>query len=65
MELDGHPTQDIVEELQKRGARVFKGNEAGPDRPELKPREDLRRQGVWVFLPREAYETGFDDSPVG
>jgi hypothetical protein len=60
MEIDGHPTQDIVEELERRGAVSFKGNTLGPqlDLPEdsvtLVP-------GIWLFLPPKAYETEIDE----
>lgn len=65
MEPEGHPTQDLVEELQRRGGLVYPGTDAGPeaDSLELAIRRKDHRQGVWLFLPTEAYETGFDEIP--
>lgn len=65
MEPEGHPTQDLIDELQKRGGVIFAGTEAGPDPDalELARKRQGRKRGVWLFLPPEAYETGFDDFP--
>lgn len=65
MELDGHPTHDIIEELKRRGALSFRGTRAGPDAKEM---EFLRKRGdgdgvQWLMLPREVFETGFDEEP--
>ncbi|MGH7425674.1 MAG: hypothetical protein ACREJP_05860 [Candidatus Methylomirabilales bacterium] len=63
MELEGHPTQDLVEELERRGGMVYPGNETGPD-PEhltLARHRAEHEPGVWVYLPKEAYDTGFDE----
>jgi hypothetical protein len=63
MELEGHPTQDIVDELQRRGAVLHSGNSLGPqaklsqssgDRIELE-------RGIWLFLPEQAYLTEIDE----
>jgi hypothetical protein len=65
MEPEGHPTQDLVDELQRRGGLIFGGTDAGPDPDNLefaRHRQEHKR-GVWLFLPAEAYETGFDDLP--
>lgn len=65
MELDGHPTQDIVEELERRGAVVYPGTDAGPDprHLELPRRRAAHERGLWLFLPRGAYDTGIDELP--
>ena len=65
MELEGHPTQDLVEELQRRGGLAYPGNDSGP-KPETLELARHRKEatpGVWLFLPAEAYETGVDDEP--
>ncbi len=66
MEVEGHPSQDLLEELERRGGVRVAGTAAGP------PIESLRFiteklgdvPGVWVFLPREAFLTGLDEPPV-
>ncbi len=66
MEIEGHPTQDLIEELQRRGALRLEGASSGP------PSESLLFvterlgdvPGVWLFLPREAFMTGLDESPI-
>lgn len=65
MELDGHPTQDIVEELQRRGALLYPGTSTGPDPEHLRlaRHRENRESGLWLFLPRGAYDTGFDEAP--
>lgn len=65
MELEGHPTQDIVDELQRRGGLVYQGADSGPEPEalELARHRKSRTQGMWVFLPSEAYDTGVDDEP--
>jgi len=66
MEIEGHPTQDLLEELERRGAIRIVGSSAGP-------RDDTVRfvserlgdvEGLWMFLPREVFMTGLDDPPV-
>ncbi|HVF52406.1 MAG TPA: hypothetical protein VNC78_02240 [Actinomycetota bacterium] len=47
MEMNGHPTQDILDELVKRGAVRMPGDETGS----------------WLFLPDEIFMTGMDDPP--
>ena len=65
MEIDGHPTQDLVEELERRGALRVDGTSSGP-------REDSLRlvterigvtPGFWLFLPYETFLTGVDEVP--
>ncbi|HVE76860.1 MAG TPA: hypothetical protein VND22_08885 [Actinomycetota bacterium] len=65
MELDGHPTQDIVEELQRRGGLLYQGTDMGPDEEALTlPRHRSEHErGLWVFLPTAAYETEIDEMP--
>lgn len=65
MELEGHPTQDLVDELQQRGGLLYQGTDAGPDSGalELARHRKERERGVWLFLPVQAYDTGLDDIP--
>ena len=65
MEIDGHPTQDLIEELQRRGALRLDGTAAGPNVEALRfATEQVGDEpGFWLFLPRGAYMTGFDDYP--
>lgn len=65
MEIEGHPTQDIVEELERRGAARLDGAGAGPSPDAL---AFIRERfgdapGYWLFLPVEAFDTGFDEVP--
>jgi hypothetical protein len=65
MELEGHPTHDIVEELERRGALMIRGSSNGPEAETV---ETLRREapglrGNWLFLPDEVYATGMDEYP--
>ena len=65
MEIDGHPTQDLVEELERRGALRIDGSSAGPQAESLRfvteRMEDVA--GFWLFLPYEAFLTGVDEVP--
>jgi hypothetical protein len=65
MEIDGHPTQDIIEELERRGAIRATGGAAGPHDDAV--RFILERvgqgKGFWLFVPEETYQTGFDELP--
>lgn len=65
MELEGHPTQDIVEELQRRGGLAYSGDDSGPDDEslELARHRKVHERGMWLFLPPGAYETGLDEIP--
>ena len=65
MELDGHPTHDLVGELQTRGAFLYPGTGTGPDRryQDLQPPPDPDERGLWLYLPPEVYDTGFDEPP--
>jgi hypothetical protein len=62
MEIDGHPTQDMVEELERRGAVKVPGASAGPRVDALRFLNEMgEREGFWLFLPSEAFMTGVDD----
>lgn len=66
MEIEGHPTQDMIEELEGRGAIRMEGSSSGP------PAETVRFVaervgeigGLWLFLPFETFLTGFDEPPL-
>lgn len=65
MEIDGHPTQDLVDELQRRGAVLHSGNSLGPQTVLSQPPSghiELER-GLWLFLPPRAYDTQIDEAP--
>ncbi len=66
MEIEGHPTQDLIEELERRGALRVVGTSAGPAHESLlfvtERLGDVA--GMWLFLPREAFMTGLDDPLV-
>ena len=66
MEIEGHPTQDIIEELERRGAVRVEGSAAGPRVESLRFLTERLGDvpGVWMFLPRETFLTGMDDPPV-
>lgn len=66
MEIEGHPTQDLIEELERRGAIRIPGSTAGPsvDSLELLNQRFGDSQGSWLFLTNEAYDTGFDEFPA-
>lgn len=55
MEIEGHPTLDLITELEQRGARRVPGPPAGPD-PDA-----AEAAGLWLFLPPEAFLTGLDE----
>lgn len=66
MEIEGHPTQDLIEELERRGAIRLSGSSAGPQSDTLLFLSERLGEvpGVWMFLPRETFMTGLDDPPV-
>ena len=66
MEIEGHPTQDLVEELERRGAIRMEGPSAGPPAEALVFLHERLGDvpGLWVFLPREVFMTGVDDPLV-
>ena len=63
MEIDGHPTEDMLEELERRGALRLEGPASGPQPDALRfVGERLgETPGIWLFLPRSAFDTGFDE----
>jgi hypothetical protein len=65
MEIEGHPTQDVVEELERRGAIRLEGDIEGPRADTLRfLAEQLDNgHGFWLFLPHSSFMTGFDDPP--
>jgi hypothetical protein len=65
MEIDGHPTQDLIEELERRGALRVVGTTGGPRAESLRFVEQMLgdQSGYWLFLPRSAYDTGLDEIP--
>lgn len=65
MEIEGHPTQDILEELLRRGAIRAEGSGSGPrsDALAFVAERAGDAAGLWLFLPYQAFETGMDDLP--
>ena len=62
MELEGHPTQDLLDELERRGCAPVPGTAAGPT---LDPSEAKRTDpGLWLFVPPEAFDTEIDEKPT-
>ena len=67
MEIDGHPTQDMIEELEQRGAVRLHGSSAGPRVDTLRFLTEQHPEevpGIWLFLPGQVFRTGMDESPV-
>ena len=66
MEIEGHPTQDLIEELERRGAVRVDGGSSGPRTETLRFITERVGDvpGLWVFLPREAFMTGLDEPPI-
>lgn len=66
MEPEGHPTQDLVDELQNRGATLHPGTAAGPDAESLNlvRRGGEAEPGYWMFVPVSAWETEIDEPPA-
>jgi hypothetical protein len=62
MEVDGHPTQDMVDELIRRGARMHLGTSLGPQSLEVRGELSIEK-GLWLFLPERAYDTDIDEPP--
>ena len=65
MEIEGHPTQDLIEELERRGALRIDGSSAGPRVESLRFVTERMADvgGFWLFLPYEAFHTGVDEVP--
>lgn len=66
MEIEGHPTQDLVEELERRGALRVAGTTTGPNAEAIVFLSERLGEvaGLWMFLPRQAFETGMDEPLV-
>ena len=66
MEIEGHPTQDLLEELERRGAVRLDGTSAGPRTETLRFLTERIGDvpGLWLFMPRETFLTGLDDPLV-
>ncbi|MBA2427318.1 MAG: hypothetical protein H0V60_09605 [Actinobacteria bacterium] len=64
MEIEGHPTVDLITELVGRGAVLIPGSSSGPD-PDIIPVVGgvEERGGQWLFLPNDAFRTGLDEVP--
>ena len=65
MEIDGHPTQDLIEELERRGAFRIEGTASGPNAEATRFVAERvgETAGFWLFLPFDTFLTGFDDVP--
>lgn len=65
MEIDGHPTQDLIEELERRGALRAVGSGSGPNVDALRFISERHGDdpGFWLFVPSETFMTGVDDVP--
>lgn len=65
MEMEGHPTQDLVDELTRRGAIRAEGTGQGPEPEALRFIAETMGpgRGFWMFLPRETFFTGMDEIP--
>ncbi len=65
MEIDGHPTQDLIDELERRGAVRVAGTAGGPRVEALRFLNERvgDAPGYWMFLPYETFDTGFDEIP--
>jgi hypothetical protein len=64
MEIEGHPTQDLVDELEERGALRVDGTSSGPRIEGLRRLADRlgeESSGFWMFLPATTFLTGFDE----
>ena len=61
MEIEGHPTVDLIAELEARGATRLPGTAAGPE-PSTPPGTP-DEAGFWLFLPGRVFATGLDDVP--
>lgn len=66
MEIEGHPTQDLVEELERRGAIRLDGHAGGPNAEAVRFLEEQAGEvpGFWLFLPHRTFMTGFDEIPL-
>lgn len=64
MEIEGHPSQDLIEELERRGVTRLDGSSRGPSEDALRFAADRPEvSGFWLFVPAETFQTGFDELP--
>lgn len=65
MEIEGHPTQDLIEELERRGGIRVDGTQGGPASEAVRFIGERvgEARGYWLFLPYETFMTGVDDLP--
>ena len=65
MEIEGHPSQDLVEELERRGAIRIDGTTQGPNDEAVRFLTERAGDvpGFCMFLPRQTFQTGFDEIP--
>jgi hypothetical protein len=65
MEVEGHPTQDLIDELEARGALRVEGASTGPRVDSLRFAVERagEQPGFWLFLPRDTFRTGLDEFP--
>ncbi|CAN5858743.1 hypothetical protein BH23ACT12_BH23ACT12_22770 [soil metagenome] len=61
MEIEGHPTQDIIDELVRRGARIVPGDSTGPDPSSVT--ETVPQRGFWLYVSEQTYDTEIDEDP--
>lgn len=61
MEIDGHPTQDIIDELVRRGAVVVPGDSNGPDPSSAAG--TVPQKGYWLYVSDQTYDTDIDGGP--
>jgi hypothetical protein len=67
MEIDGHPTQDLIEELERRGAIKVDGTSVGPSPDAVRFVAERAGEvtGFWFFVPPQTFLTGVDEVPLG
>ena len=63
MEIEGDPTEDLLEELGRRGALLVDGSSSGPNVHALRFISERLGEtaGSWLFLPADAVFRGFED----
>jgi hypothetical protein len=65
MEIEGHPTQDMIDELERRGAVRVDGTTGGPNPDAIRFVQERvgEERGSWLFLPPQTFFTGVDEIP--
>ena len=63
VEIEGHPRQDLLEELERRGAVLVDGSSSGANVRALRFISERLGEtaGSWLFLPADAVFRGFED----